>query len=155
MHLNPVPFPCYSSPSPLVSKDNCMPKDTVPMYSKCSHRGNLGSCNQKLAVCCAVMITRPTGMDLSLSHALWRHKFDCQRFSPPCPDTGTAGLLWYQNILGSGQEGAIAGGENYSPQLPVHTWCLTISWLSVKQPHSCSRMNWFVRNEITLSGLID
>lgn len=40
LHLNPVPFPCYSSPSPLISKAICMLKDTVPMYSKCSHGGN-------------------------------------------------------------------------------------------------------------------
>lgn len=33
MNLNPIPFPCYSSPSPLVSKDNYMPKDTFPMYA--------------------------------------------------------------------------------------------------------------------------
>lgn len=53
------------------------------------------------------------------------------------------------------QEGAIAAGGNYSSWLPAHTWCLTGSWLAVKQPHSHSRMNWFVRDEIAISGLID
>lgn len=36
MLLSPVPLPSYLSPSPLISKDNHMPKDTVPMHSECS-----------------------------------------------------------------------------------------------------------------------